>query len=540
MSTTKKIRLIIIDNSEEDGLLILKRVEKLGYRIEHRLCTTKAELIDALKSGSWDLVISEYEMSGFDGRTALRLVSEITPDTPFILIAGPIGEELTVEMMNNGVSDYLLKDNLENLESVIERALNQSGLKTNEEIAGNNSDTVLQIIDKSLNEIYIFDAETFRITYANGAAIKNLGYSRDALLSRNYQSIALGCNKEKLRDILKPLEDSESDQVRLSVIHKRIDGRSYPMQMCFQLFSHHGSSCYSAIGFNLSDVMEGSKKLYEQKRLAEEYERISDYKSQFLANISHELRTPLNSILLITRLLIDKKSENLDAYQKKHISVIQDSAEGLLEMVNEILDLSKIEAGRMEVRVSETDIRSSVRKIEDLFAHVAASKGVELNVDVNNNVPQLVFTDRIKVEQILRNLLSNACKFTEEGYVSLTVEITESESISLKKKKLKSLSHFALRIQVLEYLPINMTKFLKYSGRHTVQRMIFLAVRDSAWRFVSSLRIYFKEKFHLRAHPDKEAYLPSHCHCKIPASKITNLQVKLVLFHQKNPLQNQK
>jgi signal transduction histidine kinase/DNA-binding response OmpR family regulator/methyl-accepting chemotaxis protein len=160
----------------------------------------------------------------------------------------------------------------------------------------------------------------------------------------------------------------------------------------------------------------------EIQRKAEELEISTKYKSEFLANMSHELRTPLNSILLLSRLLSDNNENNLSADQVEYAQVIRNSGTGLLSLIDEILDLSKIEAGKMDLEYASVPLAEITNTMRSLFAPVAKEKGVALNINIAEGIPVTIETDRMRLEQILKNLLSNALKFTSAGSVSLNVE----------------------------------------------------------------------------------------------------------------------
>ncbi len=151
------------------------------------------------------------------------------------------------------------------------------------------------------------------------------------------------------------------------------------------------------------------------QRKAEELELATRYKSEFLANMSHELRTPLNSILLLSRLLSDNAGKNLSKDQVEYAEVIQTSGKGLLTLIDEILDLSKIESGKMELDYSNLNLEGFLKETNAMFSPLAKEKGIELTTQVDTGVPAMIHTDSHKLEQILRNLISNALKFTKTG-----------------------------------------------------------------------------------------------------------------------------
>ncbi len=182
---------------------------------------------------------------------------------------------------------------------------------------------------------------------------------------------------------------------------------------------------------------ERSKDLEEKNQLvvernmeiqqkAEEIALSTKYKSEFLANMSHELRTPLNSILLLSRLTAENPEGNLTAEQIESAKVIQSSGNGLLALIDEILDLSKIEAGKMDVNFERIEIQSIIEELKGLFKPLASQKNIELQFDITKS-KGLIETDFVRLGQILKNLLSNAIKFTAEGGVTLNVTDKEDQ-----------------------------------------------------------------------------------------------------------------
>lgn len=167
------------------------------------------------------------------------------------------------------------------------------------------------------------------------------------------------------------------------------------------------------------DELERSKESVQAK--AKELEQASQYKSDFLANMSHELRTPLNSSLILAKLLADNASGNLTEEQVKFAQTIQNSGNDLLTLINDILDLSKIEAGHMEVRPERVTLDRLMRDLLSTFEPMAQQKGLKLKIDIDTSAPKSIETDRQRLEQILKNLISNAIKFTEKGGVTVNI-----------------------------------------------------------------------------------------------------------------------
>lgn len=171
--------------------------------------------------------------------------------------------------------------------------------------------------------------------------------------------------------------------------------------------------------------LELFKGLLENKN--DELTQISKYKSDFLANMSHELRTPLNSLLILSQMLSNNQEGNLNAEQVKYAQTICDAGKDLLELINNILDLSKIESGKMDVNIAEIFLKDIESSITDHFRTVAEKKGLQFEVRFDLGLPETILTDDQKLKQILNNLLSNAIKFTEKGHVALDVRMPNSE-----------------------------------------------------------------------------------------------------------------
>ncbi|WP_137806141.1 response regulator [Pseudomonas sp. G(2018)] len=163
---------------------------------------------------------------------------------------------------------------------------------------------------------------------------------------------------------------------------------------------------------------------------AEELQRSSKYKSEFLANMSHELRTPLNSSLILAKLLAENPQENLSAEQVKFAESIYSAGNDLLNLINDILDISKVEAGKLEIRPENTSVARLVDGLRAMFEPLAADKQLQFNVELQDGAPAMMFTDRQRLEQVIKNLLSNAVKFTEKGSVSLNVASAVNDGIA--------------------------------------------------------------------------------------------------------------
>lgn len=239
-------------------------------------------------------------------------------------------------------------------------------------------------------------------------------------------------NRKRLQELL---EETQSQSEELQAQHNELENINSELEAQTEKLQ----SSEEELKVQQEELVEANEELEERSRLleernqmifehnleiqrkAEELEQSTRYKSEFLANMSHELRTPLNSILLLSRLMTENSNQNLSEEQVEYASVIQSSGKGLLSLIDEILDLSKIEAGKMDVVYADVSIEEIVQEMKSLFDPVAREKHLTFETKVDEDVYSIIETDKLRLDQILRNLLSNALKFTAEGMVQLHV-----------------------------------------------------------------------------------------------------------------------
>ncbi|QJB57087.1 response regulator [Pseudodesulfovibrio sp. zrk46] len=234
------------------------------------------------------------------------------------------------------------------------------------------------------------------------------------------QQEELRVTNEELEEQTKALKDSEAElqaqQEELRVTNEELEERTQALE-----------EQKDEIAKKNNDLVK-AQDIVRQK--ARDLEMASKYKSEFLANMSHELRTPLNSILILSQLFGNNKDGNLTKKQIESANAIHSSGSDLLALINEILDLSKVEAGKIELLVENVSMDSVATDLNRLFKDVAEDKGVGFAIEVEEGLPKTIETDSQRLQQILRNLLTNAFKFTSEGGVSLFVKRPPLELVS--------------------------------------------------------------------------------------------------------------
>jgi PAS domain S-box-containing protein len=262
------------------------------------------------------------------------------------------------------------------------------------------------------------------IIHVNDMFCKTSKYSKSELIGNNHRLLKSGLQT-----------DDMYSSMWQTLINKRMwkgelcnrakDGSYYWLETTIIPFTEHSGQIDKYIGVSF-DITSQYKQKQELKQKAIDLEQISRYKSEFLANMSHELRTPLNSILLLSKLMSENVDKNLSDKHIEFANVIYNSGNGLLELISDILDLSKIESGKISTHIEEIKINDVIKNLSELFSSLASSKDISLNFNLQDASIKTIITDRIRLEQVLKNLLSNAIKFTENGSVELTIYYPEN------------------------------------------------------------------------------------------------------------------
>lgn len=254
-------------------------------------------------------------------------------------------------------------------------------------------------------------------------------------------AIHVSQNRKRLQDFL---EETQAQTEELQAQQSELEGLNSELEAQAQKIQ----TSEEELRVQQEELLQSNQELEERTTLLEErnqliqerniqiqekahqLEQSTKYKSEFLANMSHELRTPLNSILLLSKLMSENK--DLDQEYIEYADVIQSSGQGLLGLIDEILDLSKIEAGKMKLEFEDVSLPEIATDLRSLFMPVAKNKNLELVVDIEPGINK-VHTDKMRLEQILKNLLSNAIKFTAQGKVALTITKDDEKKVVLFK-----------------------------------------------------------------------------------------------------------
>jgi signal transduction histidine kinase len=418
-----RLRVLIVEDSPDDAALLLRELQGGRWEVIYERVDTPQAMTAALNAHSWDLIIADHAMPCFSGPAALALAREGSADIPFILISGEVGEEAAVQAMQAGADDYLFKGNLRRLLPAIHRELHDAQGRRKAEY----TDRQLQKGERQLGAAQrLAHLGTWHVDLRTSLAV----WSDEA-------KRILGCQSEETLTFQQFLGFLPADD-RLS-INAALDARDQVLialdcriacpNPAAQFVHVRGEIIRDINGLPIEaagmiqDITE-RRVVDAQLQLAKAAaEAASLAKSEFLANMSHEIRTPMAAIVGFAARLMHKNEG--DAARIEWGGIIQRNALHLLELINEILDLSKIEAGQMKVECIPCDLPVLLSEVISIMRPRAVEKGLEFGVTFQGPIARVIQSDPGRLRQILTNLLGNALKFTEAGKID--IRITEEE-----------------------------------------------------------------------------------------------------------------
>jgi PAS domain S-box-containing protein len=282
----------------------------------------------------------------------------------------------------------------------------------------NEALTLLSLVaSKTDNAVVIMDRSGL-ITWVNDAFIRMTGFSVQAAASARLDKLLSGpdTNRESLKEMDQAFKLGHG--VSEEFLQYRREGTSSWITLNLTPIHNDQGIVTRWIGIG-SDITKRKEAEQALKSAKEAAETASQLKGEFLANISHEIRTPMNAIIGMTDLTL---ATALDADQREYLSTVKQSAESLLDLLNDVLDLSKIEAGRLDIQQAPMDLHAVIQDTLKPLAFIATQKGLQFDVSISTEVPCLIVGDALRLRQVLVNLVGNAIKFTSRGHVEVTVQ----------------------------------------------------------------------------------------------------------------------
>ncbi len=417
-----------------------------------------ASLFTRLETGNrfLDLSIDLFCIAGFDGffkslnpsfEKTLGFATEELMAKPFMEFIHPEDRQKTAaevarlenrEMCLAFENRYLCKDGdykwlLWNAVAAPERGLiyavarDITGRKGTEERLRASEDRYRKLFELNPQPAWIYDRSTLCFLAVNRAAVQKYGYSQDEFLSMTIRDIR---PPEEIPRMLKRVSVLRDGMIKGGIWrHRKKDGSILYVDITSHSLTFAGRPADFVIA---ADITERKRAEEERQRFTSsleaanrelelrnrEVERATQLKSRFLASMSHELRTPLNAIVGFSDLLSEETSGQLNDKQKRFVNHIKKGSSHLLQLINDILDLAKIEAGQLEMRCEDFDVEDALPEVLSIIRPLAMTKNIQVDHDVE--VRRQIYADRVRFKQILYNLLSNAVKFTpKDGRIAI-------------------------------------------------------------------------------------------------------------------------
>jgi PAS domain S-box-containing protein len=418
------INILIVDDKEENILALNVLLSRDDIKI---FSTTSPN--EGLKM-AWEddisIALVDVQMPEMDGVEFVEMLKS-NPRTKDILVVfvTALSKETkhVVRGLNAGAVDYLHKP-LDpfiisaKVDSLIKLAQSQVEIKQKNDIL---QDFAL-VVKNSADIICVVDAETFRIHTINPAVQAILGFKPAELVGKSITELVVEESKSTFR---KKLGEIISNNLNFAVFEYQFDTFSRGTIWGECRVSYRNKTLF----FNVSDI--SPRKSYQQQlvRSKEAAEYGKKAKERFLANMSHELRTPINGIIGLTSLL--RKTEVTDQ-QNNMLDMLEVSSQSLLGVINDVLDMSKIEAGKFSIIRSSNSLRQLIQSVYQLLKFKADEEHIEFFLEIDPAIPEYVMVDSLRLNQILMNLLSNAIKFTKRGHVKLNVSVLERTEDKVK------------------------------------------------------------------------------------------------------------
>jgi PAS domain S-box-containing protein len=447
-----RLKILHLEDSGPDAELVEATLASGGLAAEIVRVDRRDTYQAALESGGFDVILADYNLPAFDGVKAQELAARSQPDTPFIFLSGSIGEDLAVERLREGATDYVLKDRMARLPSAVRRALAEAAERTDrrraeEEVRRLNAELEQRVADRTAALARANDAlaESERrlqaiLDHSPAVALKDLS-GRYILANREFERMASVPRREILgktdRELFPPrLADayrSNDDQVL---------SRNRSMELEETFLQADGVHVYHSIKFPLLDAdrqpyalcaifidISERKKTDDALKMARlEAERANRAKSDFLSRMSHDLRTPLNAILGFAQIL---ELAPLGAEERESVVQILKGGQHLLQLINEVLDIARIEAGHLSLSLEPVNAGEIVHQAIELVRPLAAARGIAIDVNIPSH-EVVLRADRQRLNQVLLNLLSNSVKYNRPGgRVTVGIERRDGEWVRI-------------------------------------------------------------------------------------------------------------
>ncbi|MCF2151166.1 response regulator [Desmonostoc muscorum LEGE 12446] len=427
------LRFLLLEDSLLDAELTQAMLAEGGIDCELVRVESGAEFLAAISTEAFDLILADYALPSFDGISALEIARNKCPEIPFIFVSAVLGEELAIEALKNGATDYVLKQRLGRLVPSVQRALREAKERRDrqlvEESLQKSEARYRRIVDTSYEGIWTIDSQG-RTEFVNQRMSQMLGYAAEEMLGRfifDFIDVVDGIDTaEKLQWFKKEDSDLKEGRWRCK------DGSYIWTLISARAIFNEQHEFLGAIAM-LTDITDRKRTEEERDRLLQreklaraEAEAANRIKDEFLAVLSHELRSPLNPILGWAKLLQSRKFN--ETALKKALETIERNAKLQAQLIEDLLDVSRILQGKLNLNMASVDLASTIEAAMETVRLAAEAKTIQIETMLDPRVGK-VLGDSARLQQIVWNLLSNAVKFTATGgQVNVQLECIDADA----------------------------------------------------------------------------------------------------------------
>lgn len=440
-----KTRILHIDDNLHDRKLVKDVLQKENMDFEIAEADSREKFEKYFNENNFDLVLSDFNILGFDGLQVLQVVKEKNPDIPVIIVTGTGSEEIAIQAMKMGASDYVIKTikHINGLVPTIKTVLEHK--KTVEERqraekALQESETHFRTLADNGQALIWTSGVDKKCDYFNKPWLKFTGRSLEKELGDGW---AEGVHPSDLQRCINVYESTFDRREKFSIEYRLRNAKGE-----YRWVQDDGTPRYNSNGefigyighcLDITERKRSQELLVIAKEKAEEGNRL---KTAFLQNISHEIRTPMNAICGFSEML---SKPDLSAVKlKEYVNIINNSSNQLLSTINNILTISSLETNQEKVNVQKVNVNMIMDELLSQFKTLAANQNIQVySKSPLNGDKAEIFSDKEKITQILTHLITNALKFVKVGYVEFGYNLKNEElefyvkdsGIGIKKEK---------------------------------------------------------------------------------------------------------
>lgn len=411
----KSLKILIAEDNQLDQILIRRILQKSDLVHESVVVDNRQSFLQALETFKPTLILSDFLIPDFGALAALDILHEKKLKIPLIIVTGTLSDEMAVECLQKGAVDYVIKNKLIRLPTAVKTALEL--LKSQERLrqTENQLQTITNILPAALCHI----TPDLKLSFANKISAD---WFKLPISGETIETVFGNKVAAKIKKNIDALNRGE--QINFESTLKK----PAPFYVSFSLTPEIEAGQLRGYVCLITDITENKVYEVELEQAKREAEAANNAKTQFLANMSHEIRTPLNAIMGLSELLqTDYKSPTeRNLWLKK----ITSNSEHLKNVIDEILDLSKIEAGKLHLNISKFYLAQIIAQVKSILSPLASEKKIDLQFQIEGQIPASIESDSNKVQHILINLLGNAIKFSSEGSVTLKVNFEKNSNSS--------------------------------------------------------------------------------------------------------------